>query len=129
LVDITLTNIGEEPISCIYGCEIPLSIDSHGLPISFIQLENKKNLTWQEKEVVLEQVKSLRIYDEPNSTSLTLVGDTRFTLLKEDYTIESETVLGNESLYQHTLFMASWPIVLASGGEKKITLGLRVERK
>ncbi|MGD9926230.1 MAG: alpha-amylase/4-alpha-glucanotransferase domain-containing protein [Sphaerochaeta sp.] len=129
LVDITLTNIGEEQISCIYGCEIPLSIDSHGLPISFIQLENKKNVTWQEKEVVLEQVKSLRIYDEPNSTSLTLVGDSRFTLLKEDYTIESETVLGNETLYQHTLFMASWPIVLASGGEKKITLGLRVERK
>lgn len=129
MVDITLTNIGEEAISCIYGCEIPLSIDSHSFPLSFIQLENKKNLTWDEKEVVLEQVKSLRMYDEPNSTSLTLVGDTRFTLLKEDYSIEIETVLGTETLYQHTLFMASWPLVLASGGEKKVTMGLRIERK
>jgi hypothetical protein len=69
------------------------------------------------------------MYDEPNSTSLTLVGDTRFTLLKEDYSIEIETVLGTETLYQHTLFMASWPLVLASGGEKKVTMGLRIERK
>jgi hypothetical protein len=57
------------------------------------------------------------------------VGDTRFTLLKEDYSIEIETVLGTETLYQHTLFMASWPLVLASGGEKKVTMGLRIERK
>ncbi|MGE4454107.1 MAG: alpha-amylase/4-alpha-glucanotransferase domain-containing protein [Sphaerochaeta sp.] len=129
LLDITVTNIGETAVRCTYGCEIPLSIASKNLPVSFIQLENKHNVTWDEKEVVVPGVKSLRMYDEPNSTSLTLVGDTRFTLLKEDYTIECETVQGNESLYQHTLFMASWPIVLESGEEKKFTLGLRVERK
>jgi len=129
LVDVTLTNTGEEDISCIYGCEIPLSIASHNLPVTFIQLENKKNTIWEEKELILQQVKSLRIYDEPNSTSLTLVADNRFTLLKEDYTIGIDTVLGHENLYQHTEFMVSWPIELESGAEKKFTLGLRVERK
>ncbi|MGH0052595.1 MAG: alpha-amylase/4-alpha-glucanotransferase domain-containing protein, partial [Sphaerochaetaceae bacterium] len=129
LLDITITNVGDQCIDCIYGCEIPLSVSSRSLPLAFIQLENKRNTKWEEKELILEHVKSLRIYDEPNSTSLTLVGDTRFTLLKEDYSIECETILGNESLYQHTLFMASWPLVLERGSEKKFTLGLRVERK
>jgi len=58
-----------------------------------------------------------------------LVSDTRFTLLKEDYTIEISTLFGDERLYQHTLFMASWPIHLECGEERKFTLGLRVERK
>ena len=129
LLDVTLSNLSDHPVSFLYGCEIPLSIASLKSPISFIQLENKKNVQHEENEIILEQVKSIRMFDEPNSTSLTLVADTRFTLLKEDYTIEIATVLGEEQLYQHTLFMTSWPIHLESGAEKKITLGLRVERK
>lgn len=129
LLDVTLTNLSEHPVSFRYGCEIPLSIASFKNPIPFFQLENKKNVLHEDDEIILKQVKSIRMYDEPNSTSLTLVADTRFTLLKEDYTIEIPTVLGVEQLYQHTLFMTSWPIQLESGAEKKITLGLRVERK
>jgi len=129
LLDVTLSNLSDHPVSFLYGCEIPLSIASLKSPISFLQLENKKNVQHDEAEIILKQVKSIRMFDEPNSTSLTLVADTRFTLLKEDYTIEIATVLGEEQLYQHTLFMTSWPIQLESGAEKKITLGLRVERK
>ncbi len=129
LLDVTLTNLSEHPMQFIYGCEIPLSIASFKSPLTFFQLENKKNILHEEAETILEQVKSIRMYDEPNSTSLTLVADTRFTLLKEDYTIEIATVLGVEQLYQHTLFMTSWPIQLESGAEKKLTLGFRVERK
>ena len=129
LLDITLTNRSDHAITCMYGCEIPLSIANTKIPIPFMQLENKKNCLHEEKELLLNQVKSLRVHDEPNSTSLTLVSDSRFTLLKEDYTIAMNTILGDEQLYQHTLFMVSWPISLECGAEKKITLGLRVERK
>lgn len=129
LLEITLTNTSDHPISCLYGNEIPLSIASFKSPVGFLQLENKKNIPHEMAETVLKQVKSIRMYDEPNSTSLTLVADTRFTLVKEDYTIDASTVLGKESLYQHTLFLASWPVSLESGAEKKLTLGLRVERK
>ena len=129
LLDITLTNMSDHDIDCIYGCEIPLSIDSRTFPIVFFQLENKHNVSHEAKEIELKDVKSLRIYDEPNSTSLTLVSDTRFTLLKEDYTIDTQTILGEEQLYQHTLFLATWPLKLSVGAERKFTLGLRVERK
>jgi hypothetical protein len=129
LLDITLNNISDHPVQCIYGCEIPLSIDSRSLPIVFLQLENKHAISHEAREIELDEVKSLRIYDEPNSTSLTLVSDSRFTLLKEDYTIETQTILGEEQLYQHTLFLATWPLCLEAGAEKKITLGLRIERK
>ena len=129
LLDITLTNLNDHPISCIYGCEIPLSIASNRETVGFIQLENKKNAIHEEAEMLLDNVKSIRVYDEPNCTSLTLVSDTRFTLLKEDYTIDVSTLLGDEKLYQHTLFLASWPVYLECGEERKFTLGLRVERK
>lgn len=129
LLDITLTNLSDHEISCIYGCEIPLSVASNRDAVGFIQLENKKNIAHDAAEIMIDNVKSIRMYDEPNSTSLTLVSDTRFTLLKEDYTIEISTLFGDERLYQHTLFMASWPIHLECGEERKFTLGLRVERK
>jgi len=129
LLDITLTNLSDHEISCIYGCEIPLCVASNHESVGFIQLENKKNSVHEAAEIMLDNVKSIRIFDEPNCTSLTLVSDTRFTLLKEDYTIEISTILGDEKLYQHTLFMASWPIHLECGEERKFTLGLRVERK
>jgi len=129
LLDVTLTNLSEHPVSFLYGCEIPLSIASFKNRVSFFQLESKKNVLHEEEEIILEHVKSIRMYDEPNSTSLTLVADARFTLLKEDYTIEKSTILGVEQLYQHTLFMTFWPIQLESGAERRITLGLRVERK
>lgn len=129
LLDITLTSLSDHEISCIYGCEIPLSVASNRSTVGFIQLENKKNIAHDAAEIMIDNVKSIRMYDEPNSTSLTLVSDTRFTLLKEDYTIDISTLLGDEKLYQHTLFMASWPIHLECGEERKFTLGLRVERK
>lgn len=129
LLEITLNNTSDENLAFRYGCELPLSVAYKKEPVSFLVLENKKTSQYDEKEVILPNVKSLRVYDEPNSTALTLVADTRFTLLKEDYTIDITTTLGEESLYQHTLFMASWPMVLEAGSEQKITLGLRVERK
>ena len=129
LLDIIITNISDHDIECTYGCEIPLSIDSKSYPIVFLQLENKRNISHAEKEIELQDVKSIRIYDEPNSTALTLVSDTRFTLLKEDYTIELQTINGDEQLYQHTLFLPTWPLALHAGAERKLTIGLRIERK
>lgn len=129
LLDVTLANLSNSGLSCIYGCEIPLSLAFTKLPIPFVQLESKKSIIHTHKESILEQMKSIRVFDEPNSTALTLVADSRFTLLKEDYTIAIATVLGDEFLYQHTLFMPTWEIRLKPGEEQKLTLGLRVERK
>jgi hypothetical protein len=77
----------------------------------------------------LDDVKSVRLFDEPNSTLITLVADNRFTLLKEDYTIEYTTTLGPESLYQHTLLLPVWSLSLAPEQQQKVTIGLRLERK
>lgn len=129
LVEVVLTNLSEKRITCTYGCEIPLSISVKTLPMVFSLLENKRSTIYESEELVLPQAKSIKMIDEPNSTAVTLISDTRFTLLKEDYTIDITSTLGDEHLYQHTLFMPSWPLELESGQERRITLGLRLERK
>ena len=129
LLEVTLTNTGDEHIECTYGCEMPLSVDSKSLTTSFSVMEDRKLTSYEDAEVVVERVKSFKIFDEPNNTMISLVGDTRFTLLKEDYSIVYKTTLAEEQLYQHTLYLLAWPLSLAPGEEQKHTLGLRLERK
>jgi len=129
LLEVTLTNRGNEDITCMYGCEMPLSVDSKKQKTSFSVMEDRKLIVYEEPEVVVEQVKSFKIFDEPNNTMLSLLADSRFTLLKEDYTIDYKTTLAEEQLYQHTLYLLVWPLSLAPGEEQKHTLGLRLERK
>lgn len=129
LLEVILTNTGDEEIDCMYGCEIPLSVGSKKQTTSFSVMEDRKLIAYEEAEVVVERVKSFKIFDEPNNTMITLVADTRFTLLKEDYSIDYKTTLGEEQLYQHTLYLLVWPLKLAPGEERKHTLGLRLERK
>ena len=129
LLEITLTNTGDEHLKCMYGCEMPLSVDSKNQRTSFSVMEDRKLIAYEEAEVVVQSVKSFKIFDEPNNTMISLVADTRFTLLKEDYTIDYKTTLAEEHLYQHTLYLLVWPLSLAPGEEQKHTLGLRLERK
>ncbi len=129
LLEVTLTNRGDSPLDCMYGCEIPLSVGSKKQTTSFSVMEDHKLIAYEEAEVVVKNVKSFKIFDEPNNTMITLVADTRFTLLKEDYTIDYKTTLAEEQLYQHTLYLLVWPLSLAPGEEQKHTLGLRLERK
>jgi hypothetical protein len=129
LLDITLTNSGDEEVSFSYGTEIPLSFGTQGTVVPFSLMGNKKSNPIEEQEIVVEEVKSLRLLDEPNRTSVTIVADNRFTLLKEDYTIEYTTTLGPESLYQHTLLLPVWQMDLMPGQQQKVTIGLRLERK
>ncbi len=129
LLEITLTNRGDERITCMYGCEMPLSVGSKKQTTSFSVMEDRKLIAYEESEVVVDRVKSFKIFDEPNNTMITLVADTRFTLLKEDYSIDYKTTLAEEQLYQHTLYLLVWALSLAPGEEQKHTLGLRLERK
>lgn len=129
LLEITLTNSGDGDISCMYGCEMPLSVDSKRQTTSFSVMEDRKLTSYEEPEVVVENVKSFKIFDEPNNTMLSLLADSRFTLLKEDYTIDYKTTLAEEQLYQHTLYLLVWSLSLAPGEEQKHSLGLRLERK
>ena len=129
LLDVTLTNRGDEHLSCMYGCEMPLSVGSKKQTTSFSVMEDRKLIAYDEAEVVVGHVKSFKIFDEPNNTMISLVADTHFTLLKEDYIIDYKTTLAEEQLYQHTLYLLVWPLSLAPGEEQKHTLGLRLERK
>ncbi|WP_320130844.1 alpha-amylase/4-alpha-glucanotransferase domain-containing protein [uncultured Sphaerochaeta sp.] len=129
LLEITITNLGNSEVYCSYGCEIPLSLGMKGTTVPVTLLESKKSNPYEEAEVILDDVKTLRLYDEPNNTSITLVADNRFTLLKEDYTIDYKTTMGQERLYQHTLLLPIWPLAISPGEQKKVTIGLRLERK
>ncbi len=128
-VEITLTNLADDALNFTYGCEVPISLCAKALPISCMLLDGKKGSVVQEAEMVHRAVKTIKVHDEPNSTMLSLVCDSRFTLLKEDYTIDERTTVGDETIYLHTLFMPCWPLSLEGGEQRKITLGLRVERK
>jgi len=127
LLDITLTNNGEEELLFRYGTELVLALSPPKEAVSVILMDNRKSVMKEEKEFSSAQVKSLKIYDEPNHTQLTLVSDTRFSLVKEDCTIAEAH--GEQRHYQHTTLLCAYEIALAPAQERKITLGLRIERK
>lgn len=127
LLDVTLTNTGGEELSFQYGTELVLSLAPPKQTVSVIHVDNRKSITVEEAEFALKNVKSLKMYDEPNYTQLTLVSDTRFTLVKEDCTIADTTE--TERHYQHTTLLCSYMCSLKPAEERKITLGLRIERK
>lgn len=127
LLDVTMTNTGEEELDFQYGSELALALAPPKELVSIIHMDNRKSVTIDETEFALDNVKSLKMYDEANHTQLTLVSDTRFTLVKEDCTIADTK--GDEHYYQHTTLLCSWKCHLAPAEERKITLGLRIERK
>ncbi|HZJ88948.1 MAG TPA: alpha-amylase/4-alpha-glucanotransferase domain-containing protein [Sphaerochaeta sp.] len=128
-LEVALTNLSEEPTAFTYGCEIPLSISTHTVPVAFMEVVGKKRVLYEKTQMIKEGFKSFLIHDEPNATALSLHSDTHFTLLKEDYTIEARSTLQEETIYLHTLFMPTWQLELPSGAEQKIALGFRMERK
>ncbi|TAH54511.1 MAG: DUF1926 domain-containing protein [Sphaerochaeta sp.] len=127
LLDITLTNTGEEELFFQYGTELVLALSPPKEHVSVIVMDNRKSVAHEEAEFSLDRVKSLKIYDEQNHTQLTLVSDSRFSLVKEDCTIAEAH--GERRHYQHTTLLCAYEIALAPSRERKITLGLRIERK
>jgi hypothetical protein len=127
LLDVILTNTGDEELLFQYGTELVLALSPPKETVSIILMDNRKSVSIEEQECSLAQVKSLKIYDEPNHTQLTLVSDTRFSLVKEDCTIADTRLVHRH--YQHTTLLCAYKIALAPSQERKITLGLRIERK
>ena len=111
LLDVILTNTGDEELLFQYGTELVLALSPPKETVSIILMDNRKSVSIEEQECSLAQVKSLKIYDEPNHTQLTLVSDTRFSVVKEDCTIAEAH--GEQRHYQHTTLLCAYEIAPA----------------
>ncbi|MFA6844795.1 MAG: DUF1926 domain-containing protein [Sphaerochaetaceae bacterium] len=129
LVEVTLSNTGKETVKKQYGMCVPLSVipQKDSLSFNITDWSTKKTKPYNEREVIVEDVRSARIL---GPTTLTLFGDCAFTLLKEDYTIQAKTVMGvQENFFEHVLLFPVWPVSLLSMESVTLTIGLRIEKK
>ncbi len=129
ILDVQLTNLGEEPAEFIYGSELNLSVGTRTGAIQLYAFESKHTELLSEHDANIKNLRNIRLFDEVNKTIVSLTSDTRFSLLKEDYYTDAPTILGKELLYHHTILLPYLPIRLSSQESVALKLALRIERR
>ncbi len=108
-----------------YGLEIPLS---------FYPFENNINISLNEDALTKEDIKVydnihlLRMNDKKHKTKIGINFNEPCNLFYDNSYLKTRTVLGEENLYQFSLFVPTWDIVLESYQEIDLNITLRIGR-
>lgn len=128
IVTIRLRNEGQRPLSFKLGEQINLALGQQGdgtVPVFGISRESSNIIP---SGTVSKNHKTVRILDEENKTTLSLVSDVRYSLLHQDVSAPVNTLLGSHDEYQYTRLMPVWNVDLPSGTEMTYMLALKIER-
>jgi hypothetical protein len=129
LVDVQVTNVGNERSKGWYGLAFPVSVispkDTDSVSCSITDTDHKTRAC-VERSVILQNIRSARLFVGP---TVTMFSSTPCTLVKEDHTIETKTVQQDETILLDVLLLPSFPLDNLPGETRSFTLGLRVEKK
>ena len=123
-LSVKLKNTSLKKKEFIYGLEIPFS---------FYPFENNVNILVndelnEELAIVSKNIDNVKIIDKKHKTKIGINFDNQCSLFYNNSYINTKTVLGCENLYQLSLFVPSWNVILDSKEEKTLNLLLRIGR-
>ena len=104
------------------------------MPLSFFPFKNNVKIFLNDIEAINEElitfndVNTIKIKDKKHKTNLLFNFDIAANLYYNNSYINSLTVLGDEKIYQFSLFMPSWKLILKSKEEKEINITFRIGR-
>lgn len=104
------------------------------IPLSFYPFNNNVNITFNNNSIepneksVYDDIKHIRIKDKKHKTNILFSFDKLSTLFYKNSYLNTITVLGDEKLYQFSLFLPTWDISLNRGEEKELNLIFRIGR-
>ncbi|AEC01764.1 alpha-amylase/4-alpha-glucanotransferase domain-containing protein [Parasphaerochaeta coccoides] len=127
IVTIRLKNEGQRQLVFKLGEQVNLTLGQHGgtVPVFSISRESSNIIP---SGTMSKNHKSIRILDEENKTTLSLVSDARFSIFHQDFSVPVNTLLGFHEEYQYTELMPVWNVDLPSGAEMTYMLALKIER-
>ncbi len=104
------------------------------MPFSFYPFENNINISLNEDSLtnsaikVYNNIQLLRINDKKHKTKIGINFNEPCNLFYDNSYLKTRTVLGEENLYQFSLFVPTWDIVLESYQEMDLNITLRIGR-
>jgi hypothetical protein len=123
---VKLTNTSLKRKQFKYGLEIPLS---------FYPFENNVNILFNEENIEIddnkntfEDINSVRINDKVHKTKIGINFNKNCNLFYKNSYITTKTVVTMEKLYQFTLFLPTWDVMLEANEQIELNLLLRIGR-
>ncbi len=122
---INIKNISNKSKQFKFGLEIPLS---------FYPFDNNVNFKFNDEENVIndsnlyKDISNIKIKDKKHKTNILMNFSETCNLFYKNSFLNTFTVLGEEKLYQFTLFMPTWDLELNKDEEKEINLIFRIGR-
>ena len=129
VVQYTVENKGPRQSKGNVATELNLVLGKQKSYKQLYTVEKSKNRILHDENTVFLNLNNFRINDEYNKTMLSIASDVRFTLYKNEYSVDMKTLMGKESLYQYSLFLLSFPFDLKIGEKKTWTIGWRIEKR
>ncbi|MFA5513650.1 MAG: alpha-amylase/4-alpha-glucanotransferase domain-containing protein [Sphaerochaetaceae bacterium] len=130
VVDFSLTNNSSIRSKGLFGSELNLCVGLKGVEEPHLYtVEKSKNRNLALGKNITNNIKNFRFTDNLNKTILSYASDARFCLLKDNYRVALETVMGIEILYQYTQLLPVWEFSIDPGQTQKWTVGFRIEKR
>ncbi|MDC7246273.1 MAG: DUF1926 domain-containing protein [Sphaerochaetaceae bacterium] len=129
VLEYTLTNIGTRNAKGVFATEMNISLGKRKNADTMYTVEKTHNRIIKDQTKTAHNLNNFRLNDDQNKTLLSIASNVRFNLFHEEYSLSVDTMIENESLYQYSLFLLSWPFDLKVNESKTITIGWRIERK
>jgi len=79
-------------------------------------------------KVTMFNVKKIVIKDNFKKTLLTLTSDKRYTLFKNTYNTQINTLFGEEEIYQYSILLPVWDLDLEPGEVWQSSFEIRIEK-
>ncbi|NQT57975.1 MAG: DUF1926 domain-containing protein [Bacteroidetes bacterium] len=79
-------------------------------------------------KITMFNVKKIVIKDNFKKTLLTLTSDKRYTLFKNTYNTQINTLFGEEEIYQYSILLPIWDLDLEPGEEWQCSYEIRIEK-
>jgi 4-alpha-glucanotransferase len=79
-------------------------------------------------KIIMFNVKKIVIKDTYKKTLLTFTSDKRYTLFKNTYNTQINTLFGEEEIYQYSIILPVWDLDLESGEEWQCSYEIRIEK-
>lgn len=124
-LSVKLTNTSLHDKAFKYGVEIPLS---------FYPFENNVNVLIDDENIIsnnkkdFDKISSIKLNDKKHKTKIGFSFYEKCNLFYQNSYLSTRTVVGEENLYQFSLFLPTWDVKIKSKETREFNLILRIGR-
>ncbi len=128
-VNYKIKNLSKERVETKFGFEQNISFAFDGDEfLGMVAEDSSHDRKIVDGKITMFNVKKIVIRDNFKKTLLTLTADKRYTLFKNTYNTQINTLLGEEEIYQYSILLSVWDLDLEPDEEWQCSSEIRIEK-